>query len=76
MVSLGRTVTDGNPVPIVSTEIERAVDDMLIAYSTLPGLPIIYQVKTRKRELMVLFIQDLFLIAKRARELGLLRPSA
>ena len=36
--STGRTVTDGNPVPVqLAHDYERSVDDMLIAYSTLPG---------------------------------------
>ena len=35
---MGRTVTDGNPVPQVQPiQYERSFDDMLIAYSTLPG---------------------------------------
>lgn len=36
--SSGRTVTDGNPVPLhLAPDYERSVEDMLIAYSTLPG---------------------------------------
>ena len=31
------TVTDGNPVLPASSDFERSYDDMLIAYSTLPG---------------------------------------
>ena len=65
MVSLGRrTVTDGHPtLSIPPMQYERAFDDMLIAYSTLPGIPHRFQMyETVLLYLKYFLLQDLSLI--------------
>ena len=72
----GRTVTDGNAVPTSPTEIERSYGDMLITYSTLPGLLIIFS--TQKFVSQLLFnskFQDMFHIVRKAKVPGLSRLS-